>query len=318
MISGFITIRRKIVDWEWYSDVNVFRLFIHLILTANWEPKKWKGVLIKRGQKITSIQHMAQETGLTEQSVRTAIKKLKSTGELTSKSTNKYTVVTLTNYDLYQEKKKQVTSETTGELTNEEQTTNKQLTTTKQYNNITIKQKENNIPAFFDKKASDVLPFTDESKKIHTKDTITKDKIHSVEINSTVAKSEKPAAKINGWALWVDINRARKRADPIPTGADTKAVKMLVSHIKDLQTIKDVMGLFLDDDDQYLQRNGHALRLISGRVNAYINQAENLFSVPDDDEALAVIMKIEDEVAAEEQAKHEKQSGNISRPTGAN
>lgn len=131
-----------------------------------------------------------------------------------------------------------------------------------------------------------------------------------------VAGNKSP--KLNAWGIWVDINRARNRADPIPTGADAKAAKMLINHIKDLQTIKDVMGLFLDDDDQYLQRNGHALRLISGRINAYINQAENLFSVPADDEALAAIMKIEDEVAAEEHAKHEKQSGNISRPTGAN
>lgn len=139
-----------------------------------------------------------------------------------------------------------------------------------------------------------------------------------IEIQNISSDEEKTKKKLNAWGIWVDINRARKRADPIPTGADTKAAKMLLSHIKDLQTIKDVMGLFLDDDDQYLQRNGHALRLISGRINAYINQAENLFSVPDDDEALAVIMKIKDEVAAEEQAEHEKQSGNISRPTGAN
>jgi hypothetical protein len=140
-------------------------------------------------------------------------------------------------------------------------------------------------------------------------------KVQELNISSDEEKTKK---KLNAWAIWVDINRARNRADPIPTGADTKAAKMLISHIKDLQTIKDVMGLFLDDDDQYLQRNGHALRLISGRVNAYINQAENLFSVPADDEALAAIMKIEDEVAAEEQAKHEKKSGNTERPASSN
>lgn len=141
MHRGFITLYRKIVDWEWYSDANVFRVFTHLILTANWEPRKWKGVPVKRGQKITSIQHMAEETGLTEQSVRTAIKKLKLTGEITTKATNKYTLVTLINYDFYQDKEKQLTSELTSELTNEQQTTNKQLTTTKQLNNITIKTK---------------------------------------------------------------------------------------------------------------------------------------------------------------------------------
>ena len=139
MHRGFITLHRKIVEWEWYSDANVFRVFTHLILTANWEPKKWQGILVERGQRITSIQHIAEETGLTPQSVRTAIKKLKSTGELTSKSTNKYTVVTLINYDFYQTMENEVTNKTTSNLTNEQQTNNKQLTTTKPLNKETIK-----------------------------------------------------------------------------------------------------------------------------------------------------------------------------------
>ena len=151
MHRGFVALHRKMVDWEWYSDINVFRLFTHLILTANWKSKRWQGEIVNRGQKVVSIQNLAQETGLTEQSVRTAIKKLKSTGELTSKSTNKYTVVTLTNYELYQSEEKQATSKSTSELTNEEQTTNKQLTTTKQLNNITIKQKK-------ERKESEILP----------------------------------------------------------------------------------------------------------------------------------------------------------------
>lgn len=165
MHRGFITLHRKIVDWEWYSDINVFRLFTHLILTANWKPKRWQGEFVKRGQRVISIQNLAQETGLTEQSVRTAIKKLKSTGELTSKSTNKYTVVTLTNYELYQSEEKQITGELTSKLTDEEQTNNKRITTTKQCNNITMKTKKEDTPAFFDKKASDDLPFAYECEK---------------------------------------------------------------------------------------------------------------------------------------------------------
>ena len=58
------------------------------------------------------------------QNVRTSINKLKSTGELTSKSTNKYTLVTLTNYGFYQDDDKQLTNKLTSKLTNEQQTTN--------------------------------------------------------------------------------------------------------------------------------------------------------------------------------------------------
>lgn len=283
MNKGFVVLHRKITEWEWYSDTNTFRVFLHLLLTANHRPSRFRGHPVERGQIVIGRKALARTLKLSEREIRTAIQHLKSTGELTIKTTNRFSIATLTKYAFYQDRKQKTTSQTTSQAANKRPASDQQATTSKQCNNI------NNI----------LIP--------------------SVEINSTVAKVEKPAAKkVNGWAIWVDINRARNRADPIPTGADTKAAKTLVSHIKDLQTIKDVMGLFLDDDDQYLQRNGHALRLISGRVNAYINQAENLFSVPDDDEALAVIMKIEDEVAAEEQAKREKQSGNTNRPASAN
>ena len=50
MNNGFILIHRKITNWEWYSDTNVFCAFLHCIFLANWEDKKWRGITIKRGQ----------------------------------------------------------------------------------------------------------------------------------------------------------------------------------------------------------------------------------------------------------------------------
>ncbi|NCB47659.1 hypothetical protein EOM81_11660 [bacterium] len=142
MDRGFITLYRKIADWEWYTEANTFRVFIHLLLTANWEDKCWRGNPVKRGQKITSVAHIADELRISDQSVRTSLNRLKSTNEITIKTTNKYTVVTLTNYESYQPKKKESTNKTTSESTNGQQTTNKQLTTTKQL--IQLKQLNNN------------------------------------------------------------------------------------------------------------------------------------------------------------------------------
>ena len=51
---------------------------------------------------VSSIDILASETGLTSDEVRTAIKHLISTGELTKQSTNKYTLFSVVNYDLYQ------------------------------------------------------------------------------------------------------------------------------------------------------------------------------------------------------------------------
>ena len=33
-MSGWIKLHRKITEWEWYSDANTFRVFMHLLLTA--------------------------------------------------------------------------------------------------------------------------------------------------------------------------------------------------------------------------------------------------------------------------------------------
>lgn len=100
--NGRIALWRKFLDWEWYTDVNTKAVFLHLLLTANWKDKKWKGMLIKRGQLWTSYSGIAKETGLSIQSVRTAIKHLESTGEITKMSTHKGMLVNVENYDSYQ------------------------------------------------------------------------------------------------------------------------------------------------------------------------------------------------------------------------
>ena len=131
MSEGWISIHRKILEWEWYSDINVCRVFIHCLIKANHTDKKWQGVTIKRGQFITSLGTLSIETSLSVQQVRTAISKLKSTSELTSKTTNKYTVISITNYEKFQDDNKQPNKR----ATNEQQTNNKQITTTNNDNN---------------------------------------------------------------------------------------------------------------------------------------------------------------------------------------
>lgn len=46
MIEGWIKLHRKLLDWERYSDPNVMLTFIHILLNANHEEKKRKGVTI--------------------------------------------------------------------------------------------------------------------------------------------------------------------------------------------------------------------------------------------------------------------------------
>lgn len=128
MCNGWIKLHRKILDWEWFTSPSTLQLFIYLLLRANKEDKKWRGILIKRGQLVTSVATISEETKLSTQQVRTSLNRLKSTNEITSKSTNRFTLVTICKYESYQlyEEVEQQTKQQALQQTNNKQITNKQ------------------------------------------------------------------------------------------------------------------------------------------------------------------------------------------------
>lgn len=102
MDFGFIKLHRTIKRWEWYTDLNVKSVFLHLLLSVNHADAAWQGITIKAGQCVTSYASLSQALGIGEKQVRNAISKLKRTGELVVKATNKYSLVTVVNWALYQ------------------------------------------------------------------------------------------------------------------------------------------------------------------------------------------------------------------------
>jgi len=122
-MSGWIKIHRQILEWEWYSDNNTFRVFLHLILKANHKEKRFKGMELKIGTVITSRDILAIETGLSVRQIRTALDKLKTTNEVTINTNSQGTIIELVNYKKYQL--------TTNELTNERPMNDQQTTTNK-------------------------------------------------------------------------------------------------------------------------------------------------------------------------------------------
>lgn len=134
--QGWIKLHRSIVDWGWYSEPKTFQLFLHCLLRANHKERDWQGITVKRGQFVTSIKHLSNETGLTNQNVRTILKRLKSTKELTIETTSKYSIVTVCKYDSYQVLEGEANTPTNKQITINQQTSNNQLTTNKNDNNI--------------------------------------------------------------------------------------------------------------------------------------------------------------------------------------
>ena len=105
--NEFVKMYRKLLKWEWYTDVNTKVLFLHCLLKANWKDGSWHGYKYKRGQFITSLNALSRETGLTVKQVRTALNHLIRTGEVASKNYPKFRVITVISYDEYQQTGKQ-------------------------------------------------------------------------------------------------------------------------------------------------------------------------------------------------------------------
>lgn len=106
-------------------------ILITLLAMANFSNKEWewkgKSYKAKRGQFVTSLDSIAKNagTGISVQNVRTALKRFEKYEFLTSQSTNRNRLITIVNWELYQQNDNELTSN----LTSSQQAANKQLTT---------------------------------------------------------------------------------------------------------------------------------------------------------------------------------------------
>ena len=167
MYNGWVKLHRRITDWEWYQDANTFRVFMHLMATANHETNKWQGVTIDKGQLITSPDKIATALKLSRQQVRTSLTKLKSTSEITIKTTNKYTVVTLCQWESYQGKddlsptEQPATQQTNNQqITSKQPTDNQQVTTNKKLKELKELKEVKEVKNILARKRASVLDFS--------------------------------------------------------------------------------------------------------------------------------------------------------------
>ena len=148
-MSGFIQIHRKITEWEWYDDANTFRLFMHLLLKANYKAKSYRGMQLEAGTILTGRDLLAKELKMSVQQIRTALSKLELTGEVTIESSSQGTKIQLIKYKEYQmPTSEQPTSNQP--VTNEQPTSNQRVTTNNKDNKDNKENKENKKEEGFD------------------------------------------------------------------------------------------------------------------------------------------------------------------------
>lgn len=126
-MEGWIKLHRQFLSWEWFDDAIMVKLFLFLLLSANHKEQKWKGHTIKRGQLITGLSSLNSSTGISTRTLRTCLSKLEKTGEIDRQSDNRFTVITICNYDSYQHRDEQ-----SDKQNDKQPTSNRQATDNKQ------------------------------------------------------------------------------------------------------------------------------------------------------------------------------------------
>ena len=107
MERGYVKLWRKTLDSGILQHPTAWQVFGYLLLMANSKPHRRiiAGVMTeaKPGEVITGRERLAEELGLSVQQIRTALNLLKKLEIVTIKSTNKYSVISLVNWDRYQQ-----------------------------------------------------------------------------------------------------------------------------------------------------------------------------------------------------------------------
>ena len=128
---GFVKLPNDLAEWAWVNDNNTLAVYIRLILKAAWKDRQYKNINLKRGQVVTTIPQIAEQSNLTVQQVRTVLDRLKSTGKITVERTTKFSIITLIEYDC----DIQDNSQDNAPTTDKQQTNNRQVTDRQQTGN---------------------------------------------------------------------------------------------------------------------------------------------------------------------------------------
>ena len=101
-MSGYIKLYRDLKKWKWADCPSAVSLWIHILCGAYWEDGYYRGVLIKRGQYPTTTTQLAEEVGIHRHTVRAWLKKFEEDKQISIKSTNKFSLINVINYDKFQ------------------------------------------------------------------------------------------------------------------------------------------------------------------------------------------------------------------------
>jgi hypothetical protein len=140
MQKGWISLHRRIMEKGWYKKPDHLRLWIHILLKASHEGKQFwfngKNTTIKAGQFITGRKALSIEIGISESKIERILNYFeKSEQQIEQQKSNKNRLISVVNWQQYQNIKQQ----------NEQQVNNKRTTSEQQVNTINNDNNYNNV-----------------------------------------------------------------------------------------------------------------------------------------------------------------------------
>jgi len=112
MHRGYVKNWRKSLENPFFKKPLLWHFWNYCLLKATHKKTEVfiNGAVIKLnpGQFIFGRKTAAKETGLTEQTVRTCLKHFKKSKNLTIQSTNRYSIISIINWDIYQQDETQI------------------------------------------------------------------------------------------------------------------------------------------------------------------------------------------------------------------
>ena len=137
-MAGFITIHRQLMTHWIFQEPEALKFWLALLLEANWEQKKtmFNGSLltVERGQLVFGRKKYSTKLGISENKLRRYLALLETEQMIHQQKTNKFTLISVTNYDSYQE------------ITSKQPANNPQTTTSKQTKQILGEKRKNFVP----------------------------------------------------------------------------------------------------------------------------------------------------------------------------
>lgn len=145
--EDYVRLHRKLIDWQFFKNGTVLKFWIYLLLKVTHKNcYDGFGNKLVPGQLSTGIPEMAKGSRLTPSQVRTSIKHLIFSRQISRLNTNRCSIITITNWHEYQSDDRPVSSQIAGrsqaETFNYEDNLNSNISNINNINNIIIKNKE--------------------------------------------------------------------------------------------------------------------------------------------------------------------------------